>query len=70
MGDVKHGTNPGARRLQEQQSAVLGMVDDTPAICPYDHHRPTDWRLAEGHIAVCGVCHPPAAGLEVVRLHG
>jgi hypothetical protein len=35
--------------------------------CPYSGHRGTDWRLASGGPLVCGVCHPPAPQLEVVR---
>jgi len=32
--------------------------------CPYPAHRETDWRLGDGPL-VCGVCHPPAPGLDM-----
>jgi putative DNA primase/helicase len=35
--------------------------------CPYDRHRVTDWRLAEGGPRTCGICHPPVPGVEAVR---
>lgn len=36
--------------------------------CPYPNHRGADWRLATGGPPTCGVCHPPVAGLDIVRL--
>lgn len=48
-----------------------GAVSNIPLIgtaqpCPYDHHRTSDWRLSAGGPTVCGICHPPAAGLDMV----
>lgn len=34
-----------------------------PAPCPYEHHRASDWRLADCGPRVCGICHPPAADI-------
>lgn len=36
--------------------------------CPYDGHRPSDWRLRDSRLVVCGVCHPPAAPLIALDL--
>jgi hypothetical protein len=33
--------------------------------CRYQRHRRTDWQLRAGGPVVCGVCHPPAPGLDV-----
>ena len=33
--------------------------------CPYPRHAGHEWRLANGGPWVCGVCHPPVAGLDV-----
>lgn len=49
------------------------MTTDRVDGCPYPAHRDlgTDWRLAEGGPVVCGVCHPPVKGLDVVKVkHG
>jgi hypothetical protein len=62
VGDVKHGTNPAARRLQERQDVALAHLGADPAICPYEHHRPSDWTGAQSGKRICGVCHPPAKG--------
>lgn len=35
--------------------------------CPYCAHRGDDWQLASGGPMVCGVCHPPAPGLDIRR---
>lgn len=35
--------------------------------CQYPDHRPTDWRLRDSAHVVCGACHAPAAGLDVIR---
>jgi hypothetical protein len=58
------GINGRAIGLQRVLAAVdLRLCSDDP--CPYDVHRATDWRLRAGGPVVCGVCHPPAAGLDV-----
>lgn len=51
-------------------------INDNPPACPYPGHRETDWTRADGTgatrngrpIGQCGICHPPAAGLDVVRV--
>jgi hypothetical protein len=41
-------------------------ASNTP--CPYERHRPTDWRLAVGGAVTCGVCHLPVVTLDIVRV--
>lgn len=38
-----------------------------PPPCGHRRHRSTDWMLPDVGMAVCGVCHPPATGLAVLR---
>jgi hypothetical protein len=46
----------------------LGLLRGLPApVCRYEHHRPTDWRPRGSVVRVCGICHPPAEGLDIVR---
>lgn len=52
-----------ARSSSGAVDLALELVGELPA-CPYDRHRSTDWRLAEGGPVVCGICHPPAPGLD------
>lgn len=62
------GINGDAAILQRWAGAVAGGRVRTEAPlepCPYPHHRGADWRLASGGPIVCGICHPPAAGLDV-----
>jgi hypothetical protein len=58
------GINGDAIALQRLLAAVPLLAGDGAA-CPYQDHRRTDWRLCAGGPVVCGVCHPPAAGLDV-----
>jgi hypothetical protein len=58
------GINGDAIALQRWLAAAVPLLAGDGAACPYDGHRLTDWRLAGGPV-VCGVCHPPAAGLDV-----
>jgi hypothetical protein len=59
----KHGVNPQAAALQDHLAQVLRHVADCApedvALCRYEEHRSSDWRLSE-HPWQCGVCHPPA----------
>jgi putative DNA primase/helicase len=52
-----------AKKPKAANLASLRARDPSP--CPYEHHRPSDWRLADGGPRVCGICHPPAAGIDV-----
>lgn len=61
------GINGNAAALQERLARVSLGGGVLRAPCPYRHHRATDWRLTAGGPVVCGVCHPPAAGLDVTR---
>lgn len=50
---------------RSSMGALAALGDIQLPVCPYDRHRLHDWRLAAGGPVVCGVCHPPAPGLEV-----
>lgn len=62
------GINGEAALLQRFGGAVMAFAGSAD-LCPYPAHRPTDWRLkgerASERLPTCGVCHPPARGLEV-----
>lgn len=63
--------NRETARAKETRSS-MGALDWLLALgplppCPYTHHRPTDWRLDDGHPWACGFCHPPARGLIYER---
>lgn len=49
-------------------AAALTATTSSGAPCPYECHRGSDWRLSPEHPPRCGVCHPPAGGLEVERV--
>jgi hypothetical protein len=69
-GHAMHGVNPGADRLQHLQAGLLRFglrIEHTP--CPYDQHRPSDWRLDDRRLWVCGVCHPPPRDGVQKRAH-
>jgi putative DNA primase/helicase len=51
-----------AKTPKAANTASLRARDPSP--CPYERHRPSDWRLADGGPRVCGICHPPAAGID------
>lgn len=55
-------TAKGTARSSIAAARSLHGLDVPP--CPYDRHRPTDWRLADSTLVVCGICHPPPAGLN------
>jgi hypothetical protein len=62
------GVNGDAILLQRRLAAVpAALLDGAAAPCPYPDHRPSDWRLTAGGPLVCGVCHPPATGLDVTH---
>jgi hypothetical protein len=62
------GINGDAAALQRRLAAVAASSGGGAIKpCPYPYHRATDWRLAQGGPIVCGVCHPPASGLDVTR---
>ena len=46
-------------------SLLRGGAD---VVCPYPRHRSTDWQRRGGGPVVCGVCHPPAAGVPFDRI--
>lgn len=61
------GINGDAAALQHQLDAALAAApagEHSP--CPYAGHRGADWQLTTEHPVTCGVCHPPARGLEVI----
>jgi hypothetical protein len=66
MSHPRHGINPNAAALQAAQAAVPRWALSLEP-CPYEAHRPSDWVLRAGGPVVCGSCHRPAAGLEVVH---
>jgi hypothetical protein len=66
MSHPLHGINPAAAALQARQAAAPRWAL-TLEPCPYSEHRSSDWVLAAGGPIVCGVCHVPAADLELIR---
>jgi hypothetical protein len=38
-----------------------------PDPCRYEFHRRFDWRHPNSPLAVCGICHPPPDGMEIVQ---
>jgi hypothetical protein len=59
------GINGDAIALQRWLAAAGGgSAELTP--CPYPQHRGTDWQLTPAHPVMCGVCHPPANGLNIL----
>ena len=54
----------------DAEEITPGPTPTGAAPCAYPRHRGREWRLAAGGPVRCGVCSPPAAGLEVVRLAG
>jgi hypothetical protein len=53
-------------------AAAMRATSRTLTPCPMPAHRPSDWRLRSGPgraagPVVCGVCHPPAPGLNIAR---
>lgn len=69
------GINGDAAELQRMLDVAARLTGGGADVCPYPRHRGADWRLVigtdgqptvEGSPVTCGVCHPPAAGLEVV----
>lgn len=61
------GINGEAALLKRFTNAVA-VTGGPAAPCPYDEHRATDWQLAEGGPRTCGICHPPARGLNVTQV--
>lgn len=63
----RHGGNKDeqAEALSRWLDAALTAAAGDLGACSYPAHRGTDWRLTAEHPVVCGVCHPPAAGLAV-----
>ena len=62
-----YGINPNARAFGGWLGPLAArFVTGEP--CPYPDHRETDWRLVSGGPVACGVCHPPARGLDVERV--
>jgi hypothetical protein len=57
-----------AKEAKAANVASLRARDPSP--CPYERHRPSDWRLADGGPRVCGICHPPAAGIDAKAATG
>lgn len=73
LSSRRHGGNKDeqADALQRWMTASLGFAGDA-APCGYPGHRHSDWRLREGggERAECGICHPPAPGLDFVIVGG
>lgn len=62
------GINGDAAALQRRMDSALAAVGAVQTgACAYPRHRGSDWRLAAGGPLVCGVCHPPAPGLDIVN---
>jgi len=58
---------PADRLYDAKKAKAANMASRRdPAPCAYEHHRPSDWRLADGGPRVGGICHPPAPGVEAV----
>lgn len=62
------GINGDATQLQRMLDIAAKLTDGPGVVCPYEHHRGSDWQLTGDHPVRCGVCHPPARGLEVSRV--
>lgn len=63
------GINGDAAALQRKLDAMIAVAPaGAAAVCPYPRHRGSDWRLTAEHPVRCGVCNPPANGLEVERV--
>jgi hypothetical protein len=64
--DTKTPENPDVDGLLDGWTVT--NVETRPVdVC--DRHPGQEWRVADGGVWTCGVCHPPAAGLEVERGH-
>lgn len=63
----------GRRGDQEQPTTIAAAAAPArpglrPADCPYPRHRSSDWHKPGSTYVVCGICHPPVPGLDVVRV--
>lgn len=63
---TQHTSGPKDHGVQGVRLPGRSVRDTWP--CAYERHRPSDWRLREGHRSlfpgqagriVCGICHPP-----------
>ena len=55
-----------ARSTPAEQAAADSQNPSHGHPCAYEHHRPLDWRLPGGRW-VCGICHPPGLGDQVIQ---